>query len=100
MGVQILHDTRNNVACLTCSTSDVAFGPLFSDTDTHDADERAEAFTRWLATANCATFERSLVTSRNDPREFTESGLMAAYTAWLAQEPAQWERERTEETFV
>ena len=42
------HDRQHNVAILYCSTSDWAFGPVFSDQDDHDANARAEAFLRWL----------------------------------------------------
>ncbi len=80
MGCRILYDGRNDIACLYCSTSDVAFGPVFCDSDEHDADERAEAFVRWLPL---------------DPRQYDEPDLMARYGAWLVQEADQWAREET-----
>jgi hypothetical protein len=78
MGVRILSDRHNDIACLFCSTSDVAFGPVFSDSDEHYADERAEAFTRWLEL---------------DARKYDEADLMRKYAEWQAQESAQWTRE-------
>jgi hypothetical protein len=79
MGVRILR--AKSEAVLYCSTSDWAFGPVFSDDDHHDADERAEAFCRWL---------------NRDARTLEESELQSAYSRWLAQEPMQWELEEAE----
>ena len=69
-------------ACLYCSTSGWAFGPLFRGDSRHDAAERAEAFLRWIPPLN--------------PRRMSDDELTRAYRAWLAQEPAQWEAEETE----
>lgn len=82
MGCRILYDGLKDIACLYCSTSDVAFGPLFSDDGEHDAEERAESFVRWLLL---------------DPRRYDERELMAHYSTWLAQEAAQWTREEQAE---
>ncbi len=78
MGVRILYDSAADQACLMCSTTDVAFGPVFSDGDEWQADERAEAFCRWL---------------KHDARMLRESELQTAYSSWLAQEAAQYQRE-------
>ena len=78
MGVRILHDTNDLLAALYCSTSEVAFGPLFHDDDNHDAVDRAEAFLRWL---------------KREPRRMTDAELMTAYSEWRAQETAQWQAE-------
>jgi hypothetical protein len=78
MGCRIMHDREQNIAALYCSTTDTAFGPLFNDGEHWEADERAEAFLRWL---------------RIDPRKFDESHLQERYSAWLAQEDAQYEDE-------
>ena len=40
MGVRIVHDRDQGLAALFCSTSDFAFGPVFSRTREHDADGR------------------------------------------------------------
>ncbi|HZO51192.1 MAG TPA: hypothetical protein VFB63_00680 [Bryobacteraceae bacterium] len=78
MGVRILYDAEGDLAALYCSTTDVAFGPVFYDGDEHNAGERAEAFTRWL---------------KRDARTLTDSELQRAYSEWLAQESAQWAAE-------
>jgi hypothetical protein len=99
MGCRIMHDREQNIAALYCSTTDTAFGPLFSDIDLHvrpndanyyvpqDADERAEAFLRWM--------QRSCVKS-GDPRALDDSELQRAYSTWLAQEAEQYKRENPE----
>lgn len=105
MGCRILHDQKEDIACLYCSTSGVAFGPLFHDwssgtMELHDAEERAESFLRWIASeaAPWTTFEGwNTLDGRRDPRVLTDSGLDAAYTAWLAQEADQWHREQQRE---
>ena len=74
------------MAALYCSTTDVAFGPIFSDggaPDYHDADERAESFLRFL---------------KNDARTYSDAELQAEYSAWLTQESAQWKAEDESET--
>lgn len=100
MGCRILHDTHANAATLFCSTTDWAFGPVFSDSDDHDADERAEAFLRWLNTTETwATYEQHPLIrhGHRDARQLTELSLARAYGDWLAQEPAQWAREHAAE---
>lgn len=84
MGVRILHDTDQRMAVLYCSTTDTAFGPVFARSDDHDheADERAEAFLRWLP---------------SDARRFTDDELSRAYATWRAQESAQWLQESLNE---
>lgn len=95
MGVRILVDREQDMAVLYCSTSEWAFGPTFHDDDGHDADERAEAFLRWVEdTETWGTYEKEpFTTGRRDPRSLTERGLEVAYGDWLAQEAAQWRRE-------
>jgi hypothetical protein len=80
MGCRILHDRDADLAVLYCSTSDVAFGPVFTDSEhgEQDASERAAAFLRWLP---C------------DPRRLDEPELLARYQAWLVAEPDQYRRE-------
>lgn len=86
MGVRILRSREDwgTQAALYCSTTGVAFGPVLesSNRDEHDADERAEAFCRWL---------------KQDARSFTDSELMAKYSEWLGQEDAQWAAEKAAE---
>lgn len=81
MGCRILYDATQGLAVLYCSTTDVAFGPVFYEGeigDDTDADARAEAFLRWL---------------KVDPRSMDESALLASYSRWLAQEAEQDARE-------
>jgi hypothetical protein len=79
MGVRIIHGARE--AALYCSTSDWAFGPVFSDSDNYDAAERAESFLRFLGA--------------RDARQFTEKALEDLYSQWLGQEDEQWEKEES-----
>jgi hypothetical protein len=78
MGVRVLSDRNGQQAALYCSTTGVAFGPVFSDSDDHDADERADAFVRWLPL---------------DARRYEDAHLLRKYSEWQAQEAAQWVRE-------
>jgi hypothetical protein len=87
MGCRIMHDREQNIAALYCSTTDTAFGPVFNDGEQWEADERAEAFLRWM--------QRSCVKS-GDPRALDDSELHTAYSTWLAQEDAQYKRENPE----
>ncbi len=97
MGCRILYDHEQNLAALYCSTTDVTFGPVFYGKE-YDADERAEAFLRWLQSPQCpwTTFEGHDVLPGRDARHLTDSGLQSAYSAWLAQEADQWTREEKE----
>lgn len=101
MGCRILFDPQDNLACLYCSTTDTAFGQVFYSWKDHTAQDRAEAFLRWLESEHCpwVSFERHLIPftdHRHDPRTLTDAGLQDAYTAWLAQEGEQEKRETKE----
>ena len=78
MGVRILTDPDQRLAALYCSTSDWAFGPVFYGSDDKEPDERAEAFLRWIGT---------------DLRRMDSAQIESAYTTWMAQESAQYQRE-------
>lgn len=80
MGVRILGDYKR--AVMYCSTTDWAFGPVFSDDDEHDADERIHAFLRWL---------------KVDPRTFEDAELESKYCEWRSQEKAQWKAEKLQQ---
>lgn len=102
MGIRILSDRQNDMACLYCSTSDHAFGPVFYDNNsTHvDAEERAEAFLRWLdVTPTWKDYEKHniLDRGRHDARVLTDSGLNRAYSDWQRQESAQFAAEELKE---
>jgi hypothetical protein len=78
MGVRVLYD--GEIGAMYCSTSDWAFGPVFSEENGHDAQERIECFLRWLGKAN-------------DPRSLTDHQLSRKYSEWRAQEEEQWKEE-------
>ncbi len=84
MGVRILTDRSGtrNVSVLYCSTSDVAFGPLFSEDDWRDSEDRAAAF---------------LIFLDMDARRYSDAELMAKYSEWLTQEASQYAKERLAE---
>lgn len=67
MGCRILEG--DDGAALYCSTSMVAFGPIFDD------GEAAEAFLKWLDGV--------------DPRGFSDQELMTKYSSWLATLPEE-----------
>lgn len=74
MGVRILYDRESEYAALYCSTRMVAFGPVFSDGDERDAEERAELFVKWLP---------------QDARRLSDAELLERYGDWLSQEAEQ-----------
>jgi hypothetical protein len=80
MGVRIISDNYN--AALYCSTSDIAFGPVFYDEGDRSARERAESFLRFLG---------------RDARQFTDAALVDLYVEWVMQEPEQWKKEEAED---
>lgn len=103
MGIHILHDRHHGTAAMYCSTTDWAFGPVFSESEDgeHDAVERVEAFLRWLA--RCDTWGQydrtpALGGRRRDARQLTDAGLERAYADWRAQEAEQRAREAAQET--
>jgi hypothetical protein len=83
MGVRILSDRETGVACLYCSTTQWAFGPLF------ESREDAEEFLAWVRSRSAgewAKYDKFKVddTGRCDPRMLTDSGLKHAVSDWLA----------------
>jgi hypothetical protein len=79
MGVRVIGDYQRSV--MYCSTTEWAFGPVFTDSDDgmHDADERIHSFLRYV---------------KVDPRSLTDRALELAYSEWLAQERVQWATEK------
>lgn len=67
MGCRILYDKDADMAALYCSTTDVAFGPIFYD-EGEGADAEAELFLKWL---------------RVDPRSFSDGELQSKYSEWV-----------------
>ena len=68
MGIRIIESRDGKMAALYCSTTDWAFGPVFSDYDESEAGERALAFLRWLPL---------------DARKYIDSDLERKYSEWL-----------------
>jgi len=62
MGVRILYDAENKHACLYCSTTDWAFGPVACG---DDAREQLEAFCIW---------------EPDDPRKYSDHELESAWS--------------------
>lgn len=74
MGVHILHDSKTDQACLFCSTTMQAFGPVFTaqNPTEHtevDAYEVAERFLGWCP---------------EDPRSLADDELYACYWEFMA----------------
>ena len=65
MGCRILFDEDQEIACLYCSCSGVAFGELFHG---HDAQDDAQCFIDWIGV---------------DPRVLSNALLFDAQCAWL-----------------
>jgi hypothetical protein len=83
MGVRILHDVETGIACLYCSTTQWAFGPLF------ESRQDAEEFLAWVRSRSAgewAKYDKFEVgdTGRCDPRVLTDRGLKQAVSDWLA----------------
>jgi hypothetical protein len=96
MSVCVLHDEKHDLAALYCSSSDFAFGPVFSANHGKDATERAEAFLRWID-ANPKPNATSRLFDRFDVRHLNDQEISLAYSEWLAQEEQQYTREQTPE---
>jgi hypothetical protein len=90
MGVHTLRG--DDQACMFCSTTDWAFGPVFSDDGNHSAEERIESFLRWFRTNGSIP-----PLYYDDPRQLTDSELESKYSDWRAQEEAQWQAEEDAE---
>lgn len=68
MSIRILHDTDQGIACLYCSTSGFAFGPIFEGHDDgRTAFEMAELF---------------LSSLRRDARCYSPEALADMHAAW------------------
>jgi hypothetical protein len=92
MGVRILYDERQDLACLYCSTSGWAFGPVVGpyELDRHDPDHQTdpveilEQFLRWLREADYVPRREDIILGwSGDPRELTPAGLERAWGEFL-----------------
>lgn len=87
MSVRVAYDPSQGVACLYCSTSMTAFGPVFAD---GGALAQAWDFLDWLAGPGADYADRTGINHKDgDPRTFTPRGL--------ARMRARWENERVAE---
>lgn len=92
MGVRILHDEKNAMAALFCSTSDFAFGPVFHESEGRPAYERAEAFIKYV-NAYPENNPTSGLFGKFDIRHLSDEQLERKYSEWLAQENQQFAAE-------
>jgi hypothetical protein len=92
MGVRVLHDEENAMAAIFCSTSDFAFGPVLHAKDGRPADERAEAFIRYV-NAHPESNPTSGLFGKFDIRHLSDEQLENKYHQWLAQENTQFAEE-------
>jgi hypothetical protein len=89
MGVRILYDRKQDLACLYCSTSDWAFGPVVSSYDLEEHEispvKRLEQFVRWLREDYVPRREDVILGWSGDPRELTPAGLERAWGEFLVE---------------
>jgi hypothetical protein len=87
MAVNVLHDPSEDQACLYCSTSDWAFGPVIYGPD---ALEKAIRFRQWFTDGGALARARELGIAPydfpgadgDDPRDYGERDLERLYLAW------------------
>ncbi len=89
MAVEVLYDGVNDRACLTCNTTDKAFGRVWRDIEHHsacyEAWEVAELFIYWLTE----------FTGVRDPRLLDEQGLGEyenTYLSWAEKSPSAYRK--------
>ena len=81
MGVRII--SSGSSACLYCSTSEIAFGPVFhEDKLGHDAESRLELFCEFL---------------KQDARKLTDRELETALGQFYAVEKSLWDEKENPE---
>jgi hypothetical protein len=86
MGIRILVDEANETAALYCSTTMSAFGPVFTESDTKDAYERAYAFLEYVDN-----------TYSKDLRTFDDKEIEHLYSKFLVAEPAIYKAEEAKD---
>lgn len=85
MAVDIIHDTKHEVACMYDTTSDHAFGPIFTGPT---AGDDAGAFLEWLRengatiTRQLPGLDRAIWADGKDPRDWRESSLVRIIHHW------------------
>jgi hypothetical protein len=84
MAVAVLFDKWQDRACLYCTTSGQAFGPVFH----WDAEAKAEAFLEWFESGrildNQTAFDvlAGMSGDGSDPRAFNAAELERLYALW------------------
>lgn len=96
MGIRIFVGSENgrgyegDDAILFCSTSGIAFGPVFNGDKDCSGSERAKHFLKWLDSytpnINEIREDGRSWTQYHDPRGLTELGLVNSYYEWLKYE--------------
>ena len=82
MAVQIIHDHQQQIAAMYCTTTDHAFGPVFTGPG---CEEDADDFLNWLARNPdlSLTLPFAMHSSKGeDPRDYTDTGLERMYHRW------------------
>lgn len=91
MGVEVAYDARRLVACLFCSTTGFAFGPLFTGLY---ADEQAENFLGWLAGPGVDYADREGIPHGDgDARTFTPDRLGRMRDRWEYERQSEGEHQ-------
>jgi hypothetical protein len=79
MAVEIIHDTRREIAVMICTTTDAAFGPIFTGPG---CAEDADDFLNWLPRNADLTLTLPLTGHGDDPRDYTATGLERMHQRW------------------
>lgn len=79
MAVAIISDVVDDTAALYCTTTMVAFGPVFTGPD---AEGRAHVFLKWLREEGWDP-SLSLMGSGRDPREYSPTHLSLIVDRWV-----------------
>lgn len=97
MGVRVLANRDDTMACLYCSTSDWAFGPVFLGERGGGAEDLALEFLGWLLAYRAPPGDLASGRDWNgDARRLTDAGLARARDAWLAERSADNAEERAD----
>ena len=79
MAVEIIHDVRRSTAAIYCTTSDWAFGPVFTGPG---CDQDAQDFLAWIARSPDCSLMNPFGVDGTDARDYTDSGLQRMYGRW------------------
>lgn len=79
MAVEIIHDTRREIAVMVCTTTDTAFGPIFTGPG---CAEDADDFLNWLPRNADPSLVLPMVGHGDDPRDYKDHGLERMVMRW------------------